>query len=181
MLAMALSGALSACAAFDAFGGGRIDPAARIVEAPWIWTDEQGVPSTFARWRGSTIVTTGFYGGCTLRCPMTIDKLRQIDETLRSHGRSAEFVLVTIDPDNDSVDRLRELKESRHLPSSWHLLRGSRQDTQAFGKFLRLNVARDSGHMDHEVKVAVFGAAGNLVHTFVGWNFGESDILALTH
>lgn len=179
--AIALSGALSACTAAGPFAGGRVDAARSIADSPWRWTDDEGISSTFARWRGSTIVTTGFFGSCTLRCPMTIDKLREMDDILRSHGRFAEFVLVTIDPDNDTVDRLRRLKESRHLPSRWHLLRGSREDTKGFASLLRLNVARDSGHIDHEVKVAVFDVAGNFVRTFSGWNFGEDDILAATH
>jgi len=180
LAAIGLAGTLSACAAAGPLAGGRADAARSIVESSWSWTDDQGISSTFARWRGSTIVTTGFFGACTLRCPMTIDKLREMDDILRSHGRFAEFVLVTIDPDHDTVERLRRLKESRHLPSRWHLLRGSREDTRAFGSVLGLNVARDSNHIDHDVKVAVLDAAGTLVRTFSGWNFGEDDILAAT-
>ncbi len=177
---LALTALSSACVTRDVpFGrGAETRP---MFASPWMWTDENGVKATFARWRGSVVVTTGFYASCTVRCPMTIAKLREIDEALRAHGRSAEFVLVTIDPDNDTVDRLRRLKASRDLPSSWHLLHGSREDTYDFGRWLHLNIARDSGHMDHDAKIAVFDSSGRLVRSFEGWNFDESDILATLH
>jgi protein SCO1/2 len=181
LLALGLSVAMSGCAAVDALTGSGVDPEARIFDSPWTWTDESGVSTTFARWRGSAIVTTGFFGSCTMRCPMTIAKLRELDEHLRAHGQSAEFVLVTIDPDTDTVERLRQLKASRHLPSSWHLLRGNLSDSRSFSRFLHLNVARDSGHIDHDVKIAVFDAAGAFVHSFAGWSFGDDEILATSH
>jgi cytochrome oxidase Cu insertion factor (SCO1/SenC/PrrC family) len=177
-LLIALSSALMGCAATDALTGTGVNPAALLFDSPWTWTDEEGVSTTFARWRGSEVVTTAFFGSCTLRCPMTIAKLEEIDQTLHAHGRSAEFVLVTIDPENDTVDRLRRLKETRHLPSSWHLLRGSRHDTAGFGQFLHVNVARDSGHIDHDVRISMFDAAGGLVRTFAGWDFSDDDVLA---
>jgi cytochrome oxidase Cu insertion factor (SCO1/SenC/PrrC family) len=173
--------ALPGCAAADALGARGGDPRARIFDAPWVWSDEDGSPTTFARWRGSTIVTTGFFASCTVRCPMTIAKLREMDEALRAHGRSAQFVLVTIDPDNDTVERLRRLKASRELPASWHLLRGSREATMGFGRWLRLNVARDSGHIDHEVRIAVLDTNGLLVRSFAGWSFGEDEFLSASH
>ena len=112
---------------------------------------------------------------------MTIDKLRGIDEALRAHGQSAEFVLVTIDPDNDTRERLRRWKESRRLPPSWHLLRGSKGDTIGFARWLQLNVARDSGHIDHDVKIAVLDPAGRLVARYAGWNFGNDELVAALH
>jgi len=179
--AVALLAALPGCAAADALGARGGDARAPIFDAPWVWSDEDGVPTTFARWQGSTIVTTGFFASCTVRCPMTIAKLREMDEALRAHGRSAQFVLVTIDPESDTVDRLHRLKASRKLPPSWHLLRGSREATRGFGRWLRLNVARDSGHIDHDVRIAVLDGNGLLLRSFAGWSFADDEFLSTSH
>jgi protein SCO1/2 len=176
MLGAVLAGALGGCGAVEgrvaevpARGGGGL------FDMPWTWTDELGVEGRLSRWRGTPVVLSMVYASCTDRCPLTIDKLRRVDDSYRRRGRAIELVLVTLDPQNDTVARLRRFKEAQRLPARWHLLRGSLSDTRELGRLLHIRGAYDSGHVDHDVRIAVYDARGQLVRSFEGWDFDVEE------
>jgi protein SCO1 len=145
----------------------------------WRWTDEQGEEVSFSRWRGSPLVVTAIFTSCTVRCPLTVEKLHLLDRGLHRRGIEGQFFLVTLDPQNDDRARLQRFKETRHLPPSWHMLRGSRQQTLELGRWLGVRAIYDSGHIDHDVRIAVFDAGGRLVRSFGGWDFDENTAVAV--
>ena len=83
---------------------------------PWSWTDEQGHKVRFATWRGEPLVVTLMYTSCRRTCPETIRTMRTIFAIMNRDRRFAQFVLVTLDPENDTPERLREFKRSERLP-----------------------------------------------------------------
>ncbi len=107
-------------------------PAAPVSPEGATWTDERGEAVGLERFRGTPVVFTAFFTSCTVRCPLTISKLREVDEAFRKRGSSVPIVLVTLDPHTDTADRLLRFKEERHLPDNWHLLRGGDAATRAF-------------------------------------------------
>jgi protein SCO1 len=136
-----------------------------------VWTDERGAAVDLAALRGTSVVVTAFFTSCTLRCPRTIEKLREVDEAFRRSGGAVPIVLVTLDPRTDTPDRLRRFRESRRLPPHWRLLRGEEVDTRRLARALRVAPAYDDGHIDHEVAITVFDATGRLARTFTDWSF----------
>jgi protein SCO1/2 len=128
---------------------------------PWVWRDEDDAEVRFDRWRGAPIVVTMFFTNCTSTCPLTIEKLRRVTDTFEHEGRAATFVLVTLDPSNDSPEQLRRFKTSRQLPGKWHLLRGSDEQTRELADLLQLHVLDDS-HVFHDARIVVFDRDGYL-------------------
>src|SRR4051794_34477729 len=92
--------------------GGRASPAkpASLFQPRWHWQDEYGKDISFSRWRGAPVVVTVIYTSCKLRCPMTIVKLKKLDAAFTRKGQRAHFVLVTLDPSNDTPERLLDYK-----------------------------------------------------------------------
>jgi protein SCO1/2 len=129
--------------------------------APWTFTDEQGAPVTLDRWRGAPIFVSMVFTNCTTACPLTLDKLRQVSAAFKSAGRPATFVLVSLDPTNDTPDQLRRFKASRQLPSDWHLLRASDETTRALADLLQIKVV-DNAHIFHDSRIVVFDGEGLL-------------------
>jgi cytochrome oxidase Cu insertion factor (SCO1/SenC/PrrC family) len=146
-------------------------PAAPVSAEGATWTDERGESVVLERFRGAPVVFTAFFTSCTVRCPLTISKLREVDEAFRKRGSSVPIVLVTLDPHTDTADRLLRFKEERHLPDNWHLLRGGDAATRAFARYLHVDPAYDSGHIDHEVRIDVLDAKGDLARSLAGWSF----------
>jgi protein SCO1/2 len=129
--------------------------------APWVFTDEQGAPVTLDHWRGAPIFVSMVFTNCTSACPLTIDKLREVAAAFKREGRPATFVLVTLDPTNDTPDQLRRFKASRDLPADWHLLRASDETTRALADLLQIKVV-DNAHIFHDSRIVVFDGSGLL-------------------
>jgi cytochrome oxidase Cu insertion factor (SCO1/SenC/PrrC family) len=149
-------------------------PSRSLFEHPWRWVDERSDDVVFSHFGGAPLVVTGFFASCTVRCPRTVEKLQRLDEAFRREGLAGQFFLVTLDPESDGVDTLRRFKERRHLGSSFHLLRGGREETREFGRMLGMRVVRDDAHLDHDVRIAVFDRGGRMTHTYDDWSFDES-------
>ena len=141
-------------------------PGAPLFQRPGVWTDDQGASVTLSRWSGSTVVLGAFYASCGKTCPLTIEKLRQVDAAYRAAGRAAEFVLVTIDPGSDSPEVLRRYKEEHRLPASWHLLRGTPAQTEEVTDLLDIHVVDLGPHVVHGSRIMVFDPAGATARSF---------------
>lgn len=171
-----LAGAVIGCGVIeDRVVAAPVARAGGLFDVPSTWTDELGVEGGLSRWRGSPLVLSMFYASCTDRCPLTMDKLRAVEDAYRRHGRSVEVVLVTLDPQNDDVARLKRFKEAQRLPASWHLLRGTVPETRELGRLLHVRGTNDSGHVDHDVRIAVYDVRGVLVRSFDGWDFNVEE------
>jgi protein SCO1/2 len=129
--------------------------------AAWTWRDEQGEAVRFDRWRGAPIFVSMVFTSCTSACPRTIERLRRVSDTFKSEGRAATFVLVTLDPANDTPDQLRRFKLSRGLPPEWHLLRGDDGETRALADLLQVKVV-ENAHIFHDSRIVVFDRDGKL-------------------
>lgn len=142
------------------------------------FSDETGTRVAIADFRGRPHVVTEIYTSCQVRCPMTIRALRSMAQTLEDNGVVADFVLVTLDPETDTVDRLRRFKVTHELPANFHFLTGDRETTRAISRRLGVNVAKDSGHMDHNVQIGVFNARGETTYKISGWTYDTATLLA---
>jgi protein SCO1/2 len=129
--------------------------------ARWTWRDEQGETVRFDRWRGAPIFVSLVFTNCTSACPRAIERLRRVSDTLKAEGRAATFVLVTLDPANDTPEQLRRFKLSRGLPPEWHLLRGDEAETRALADLLQVKVVEDA-HIFHESRIVIFDREGKL-------------------
>jgi protein SCO1/2 len=114
------------------------------------------------------LVVTLFFTSCTTTCPVTVDKLRRLGDTFRREGRPATFVLVTLDPSNDTSVELRRFKTARGLPADWHLLRGNDQETQELADFLRIRIMNEGSHVIHDGRIVFLDPQGRLLGQYRG-------------
>ncbi|HEY4016360.1 MAG TPA: SCO family protein [Polyangiaceae bacterium] len=174
--------ALSGCAAFH--GTSRDDvvlgedvgtrrPAVSLFERPWVWRDEQGQPMTFARWKGEPVLVTAIYTECHATCPRTVDKLRRLYAALGGEHGAPAFVLVTLDPKNDTPERLRRFKEAQKLPEAWHLVAGSPEDTEELTDLLDIHVLNSDAHIVHDARIVIFDGRGMAARTYSGFSLDE--------
>lgn len=144
---------------------------------PWSWTDEKGQAATFARWRGQPMVVTAIFTQCRATCPRTLVKLRKIYDAFQQRGLSAQFLIVTLDPDNDTPQVLQRFKESSGLPATWHLLVGNVDETRDLRDLLGIHVIDDGSHLLHDGRIMIFDGQGIATRTFGGWGVDEEAAL----
>jgi protein SCO1/2 len=143
------------------------------------WTDDHEQPVSLATWRGSPVVLTMFYSSCQLRCPTTLLQLEKLEAELPKTA-GVHYVLVTLDPRNDTPWRLAEYKKEHHLAdASWHLLAGDLESTQRLSRALGLHAAFDEGCIDHQVRVVLLDRQGAFVRDWSGWTVNASEVAAL--
>jgi cytochrome oxidase Cu insertion factor (SCO1/SenC/PrrC family) len=69
---------------------------------------------------------------------------------------------------------LKAYKATHHLRENWHLLRAPEHETAAIAHALGMRRLEDDTHIDHDVRIAVLDASGNLVRELSGWGFDDS-------
>jgi cytochrome oxidase Cu insertion factor (SCO1/SenC/PrrC family) len=148
---------------------------ASLHEAGWRWTTEAGREVSLAHWRGTPVVLVPFYASCRVRCPITIEKVRRVEAAYHARGLTAAVVLVTLDPREDTPERLARFKQSAGLPPSWTLLRGDGATTQALSRALGVRATPDDAHIDHQVRVVVLDEEGRIARNLDGWGFSAED------
>jgi cytochrome oxidase Cu insertion factor (SCO1/SenC/PrrC family) len=144
---------------------------------PWTWTDERGQPVTFSQWRGQPLVVTAIFTQCKATCPRTMAKLLKVYDSFHKEGRAAQFLLVTLDPANDTPAVLARFKRSSGLPESWHFLTGSTEDTRDLRDLLGIHVIDDGPHLLHDGHIVVFDAQGQPTRSFAGWSLDDEATL----
>jgi protein SCO1/2 len=137
---------------------------------PWSWTDEDGKPVTFERWRGRPLVVAAMFTQCKATCPRTLARLLQIQDDFQRAGRDAQFLVVTLDPTNDTPTALLRFKSSSGLPATWHLLSGSASETRDFRDLLGVHVIDDGPHLLHDGRIVIFDGQGRAARAFEGWD-----------
>lgn len=87
-------------------------------------TNEKGKEITLAHFKGKPVLISMFYATCPHACPMLVSDIRKIESQLDPKIRKdLQVVLVTFDPDRDTVDALHQLKKLHKVDDRWHFLR----------------------------------------------------------
>jgi protein SCO1/2 len=143
----------------------------------WSWVDEKGQSVTFARWAGQPLVVTAIFTQCKATCPRTVAKLLKVWDGFRAQGRNAQFLLVTLDPANDTPQVLEHFKKESGLPDGWHLLTGNTHETRDLRDLLGIHVIDDGPHLLHDGRILVFDEMGVPVHSYGGYSLDEEASL----
>ena len=144
-------------------------------------TDHEGKPRTLADFRGKVIVIFFGYTSCPDICPTMLSKLTQVMQALGPAAQSVQVLFVTLDPERDSGERLKEFVPWFH--PSFLGLRGDAAQTKAAADEFRVFSARKEvgsgiGYvLDHSSGAYVLDPAGRL-RLYVKDSVGADDIVA---
>lgn len=110
----------------DALGDGSLH------DLDMTWRDQDGEARTIAGLGGRPLVVAMVYTTCAHTCPLILADLKQLEGTLTPAQRAGmRFVLVSLDPENDTPAQLnRFATESRLDPAHWTLLTGTAIDVR---------------------------------------------------
>lgn len=102
------------------------------------WLNHRGEQLELGDLRGSPVVVVMFYASCDSACPLLMYDAQRLEAALPEPERSAtQFVMVTIDPENDAPERLaRYVEQNGYEAPNWHFLTGGPQQTRALAALL---------------------------------------------
>ena len=130
------------------------------------WTEDNGRTLRLSSLEGNAQLLALIYTTCTGTCPITVKAMqmfsRNMPEDIRHHTR---FLLVTVDPDEDTPPVLRKYRREMNLDKRWKLLRGSKEDVRELAAVLGFNYEQiESGQFAHSNLVTVLDRHGEIVH-----------------
>ncbi len=147
-----------------------------VYEVPVKWTDETGRSElALSEYKGNRLILSLAYRNCKKICPMmTFKKMRDIQTELQKRGESAEFVIVSLDPENDTPAILAEFKKK--FPGAnehWHFLTAPEETVKKFATHMNYQYWMYDGHVMHDFRIFDVKPDGNVSKVL---NWDNSDI-----
>jgi protein SCO1/2 len=131
------------------------------------WNTQNGEKISLSDLKGKTLVMVMIYTSCKAACPRLVADMRDIESKIpKSELDKINFVLVSIDPENDNPKRLKEFAiENKMNDSHWTFLQGTKTGVQEFANVLAVKYKQISPiDFSHSNIISVFNINGELIH-----------------
>ena len=104
------------------------------------FTDQQGRNIRLESWKGKIVVASYFFTSCPSVCPKVMYQLKRVQAYT---DKNVLISSLTVDPDRDSVGRLRTYAEHTGIKTNWLLLTGEKISLYKFARKDLMIVATD--------------------------------------
>ncbi len=102
--------------------------------------------------KGKIVVISFIYTSCQDLCPLTAARLAMLEDKLDGAvGRDLFFVSMTVDPENDTPERLKAFADAFDAGPGWLFLTGKVEDIRAIN--YKLGDRSDRGLSDHRNEI----------------------------
>ena len=129
-------------------------------------SDHNAQIRTLGDFKGKVVVIFFGYASCPDICPSTLSRLAAAMKALGSESEKVQVLFVTVDPERDTAERLRDFVPWFH--PSFLGLRGDAQETKSVSEEFRVFSARREvgsqlGYvLDHSSGAYVYDPAGRI-------------------
>ena len=127
--------------------------------------DQSGTVRALDMHRGQPVLVTMFYGSCAAACPLLIDTLRAFERSLPPSERERiRFVLISIDPEHDTSEKLHSLAMARRIDlSRWTLVHTDEATVRKIAAVLNVQYRRlPDGSYNHASVVSLLTSRGEI-------------------
>jgi protein SCO1 len=143
-----------------------------------------GKSLTLSSLQKSTVALTFLYTRCPDVCPLTAGQFRAAQRALGADASKVVFVAVSVDPEGDTPDAVREFSDLHDLSDQWHYLIGPRAQLEAVWSMYGIGSFASSGARAVEHNDAIYlidgrGRERAIVHSSDPPNWLLDDLRAL--
>ena len=145
------------------------------------WRDQDGRDRTLAETTAPVRVVAMVYTSCEHTCPLLVGDMKRLEAALAPAKRDGlRFVLVSLDPERDTPERLHAFATNTKLdPSRWTLLTGRDDDVLELAAALGVRYRRQAdGEVAHANVLTVLDADGAVVHQATGVGDDQTALIA---
>lgn len=141
-------------------------------------TTQDGQSMALAALRGKVVAVTFIYTGCPDICPLLTEKMAQVqDELGENFGAKIAFVSITLDPEHDTVEVLKQYAQLFGAKTEgWAFLTGPfeaiRDAAHRYGVFFARN---QDGSIDHTQLTTLIDADGQMRVQYLGARFDPDE------
>lgn len=149
-----------------------------IYNLPSVWTTQNNQEIELVDLRGNVLVMVMIYTSCKAACPRLVADMRDIEAQIPDSKKdNVKLILVSIDPETDTPQRLKEFSIENQMESDqWVFLRGTEADTREFAAVLAVNYKKISPlDFSHSNIISVFNQEGELAHQQEGLGVNNKE------
>lgn len=153
-------------------------PELSVYNLPATWTTQDNEQIELKDLRGNVLVMVMIYTSCKAACPRLVADMRNIEKQVPQEDLDkVKFVLVSIDPETDTPERLKKFSEENKMTDDqWLFLRGTEEDTREFAAVLAVSYKQISPiDFSHSNIISVFDEEGVLVHQQEGLGVDNTE------
>ncbi|MBI4631826.1 MAG: SCO family protein [Chloroflexi bacterium] len=144
------------------FHGSLIEPPVRA--ADFLLSDQHGQLFQLGKQAGSVVLIYFGYTNCPDACPAALARFKQVRAGLGAEAAATRFVLITVDPRNDTPQRLTSYLES--FDPTFIGLTGSPYELQTVYQRYGIYQAATTQGVDHTDRIYLVDKQGNLRLTY---------------
>jgi protein SCO1/2 len=141
-------------------------------------TSQDGATVSLGDFRGKAVAVTFIFASCTDTCPLLTDKLARVQDSLGDlFGKKVIFISITVDPERDSPQVLKQYAESHGAnPTGWYFLTGGAQALAEVERRYGVYVKKaPSGDIDHTFLTSLIDTKGILRVQYLGVRFDVEE------
>lgn len=141
-----------------------------VYQLPSRWTDDSGRRILLTELGGHFQIVAFIFTHCGGACPLLVKSLQMQARSLPAAARErTRFVLVSMDPERDTVAALHRYRADMTLDERWTLLRAADADVRELAAVLGFNYQRTpDGQFAHSNQVTLLDPAGEIVLQHAG-------------
>jgi protein SCO1/2 len=154
-------------------------PLPKMAPAPeFALTSQDGAPVALADFRGKVVAVTFIFTMCTATCPVLTPMMSFVQDQLgRDFGTKIAFVSITVDPERDTSDVLKEYAQAFGANfAGWSFLTGTpaaiREVTRRYGVFASKSA---NGDVEHTFLTSIVDPHGILRVQYLGVRFDPEE------
>lgn len=143
------------------------------------WNTEEGDKIKLIDLQGKPLVVVMIYTSCKAACPRLVADMRNIEKQI-SEKQEINYVLVSIDPENDTPESLKSFAIENFMDGEqWTFLQGSVSGVREFANVLSVKYKQITPiDFSHSNIISVFNAEGELVHQQEGLGVNNKETVA---
>jgi cytochrome oxidase Cu insertion factor (SCO1/SenC/PrrC family) len=149
-----------------------------LYNAPYSFVDDKNETVHLSDWRGKPMILTMEHSTCRFSCSISVSKLKAIQALADQKNIKIDFMIISIDPRNDTPETWRQFRESRDEErSNWHLLTGNEATTNQIANMLGIKYWYMEDHVLHDFKILRLNANGEIEKTITDYDDDAAALL----
>lgn len=130
------------------------------------WKTENEGTFQFGNLAGKVTVAAMIFTSCQSACPRIVADMKRIESGLTTNElKQVRFLLISMDPQNDTPTRLKEFAQEHGLNDNWTLICSDEDATTEIANVLGVRIKKLSGGgFDHSNVIFVMNNNGVIAH-----------------
>jgi len=148
----------------------------------YIWTNQENQPLKLGDKRGMYQLVSTIFTHCEYACPNLISDMLNVDDDIKEEKKDQlNFILISIDPERDTPERLSAYARDMELDTRrWSLLHGEVKAIDAIVAKLGVSYKRfENGAFGHSNVLTLLNPKGEIIYQLQGIHANREELVTL--